>query len=92
MIYTAIVKDGGIFIPNLQHLLSTDYDIKQGEIISLDIAQIVKSADSSKINNDERSQNVRCMAGALKNYADPTKMALEESAIAQAIENKYGHY
>ena len=47
MIYTAIVKDGGIFIPNVEHLLLQSQQLVNGDMVGveLDIINIVKAND-----------------------------------------------
>ena len=57
MIYTAIVKDGGIFIPNVEHLLLQSQQLVNGDMVGveLDIINIVKANDHQEQTHQAKS-------------------------------------
>ncbi|WP_227431046.1 hypothetical protein [Psychrobacter sp. I-STPA6b] len=76
MIYTAIVKDGGVFIPNIESLLKDNINaknIEEGQKINLHILQVTECEEnvSSQDNISSTEQN---------SPNDKTKYSLEQGA------------
>lgn len=81
MLMTAILKDNGLFIPNIDKKIWEKQMDKDG-LLQVDIVPMQSSPTVTTKKNSH--------AGILSQYANSDLIPLEEKAVEMAISEKYG--